>query len=468
MRRLFGIFLALAALARPAWAQDPTASSSTICEFCKGIFVSDTSSSPGFEAKARRTTIVNSARALVFIGTDHHVRFAQWTGSAWGIEVVDGTAQAAGLAMDFDDAGQPIVSYHDGAGGVVFARHNAAGWDVQTIFPGLGVTGPTSLAHIPGTTGIACVSSSSNMLFYLQQAGGGPWTMEPVASVLPGAGDPSLVLALGARAIAYRDGSPGMLSIATSGDSPPWQAQVVDGLPGTGDWASLIGHAGDYGIAYHDHPDHQLRYAHQIPGGWAIDIVDGLGARVVGRACAAVELGNSASGPVGIAYRDLGSADLDYASGAGPSWGRTWLDQQGDVGGTLACGIDVSGTADTVSIVYSTSTGDLKYYGRAAAVASVASSAVRGPMHATWRNDATHAGGTVSFIMPATGPARVTILDAQGRRVAEPLARELTAGPAEVAWDARDVSGQRVAAGVYFALVHVPGASAGVRGIVLH
>jgi len=61
----------------------------------------------------------------------------------------------------FDDAGQPIVSYHDGAGGVVFARHNAAGWDVQTIFPGLGVTGPTSLAHIPGTTGIACVSSST-------------------------------------------------------------------------------------------------------------------------------------------------------------------------------------------------------------------------------------------------------------------------------------------------------------------
>jgi hypothetical protein len=65
------------------------------------------------------------------------VRFRAWTGSAWGIEVVDGTAQAAGLAMDFDDAGQPIVSYHDGAGGVVFARHNAAGWDVQTIFPAL-------------------------------------------------------------------------------------------------------------------------------------------------------------------------------------------------------------------------------------------------------------------------------------------------------------------------------------------
>jgi flagellar hook assembly protein FlgD len=70
--------------------------------------------------------------------------------------------------------------------------------------------------------------------------------------------------------------------------------------------------------------------------------------------------------------------------------------------------------------------------------------------------------------MPEQGTARVTILDAQGRRIAEPLARELGAGPADVAWDGRDASGQAVAAGVYFARVSVPGASAGARGIVLH
>src|SRR5262249_62393943 len=91
-----------------------------------------------------------------------------------------------------------------------------------------------------------------------------------------------------------------------------------------------------------------------------------------------------------------------------------------------------------------------------------------GGVPAAWRRDAAHAGGTVRFVSPSSGPARVTILDAQGRRVAEPLARRIAAGPAEVPWDGRDAAGQPAVAGVYFALVRVPGASASARGVVLH
>src|SRR5262249_38505931 len=284
MRRLLGTLLATLALVGTVRAQD-----FVICKKCMDDAVSDTSASPGFEAQGRRAAFASAHLMLVFVGVDHRARFAQWTAAGWAIESVDGVNRAAGLAMGFDDTGLPIVSYHDSTGGVVFARRIGAGWNVQTIFPELEVTGPTSLAHIPGITGIACVNSASHELLYLQQIGNAPWTIESVSPVLPGAGDPSLVMEPGARAVAFRDGAQGVLRLTTSGDSPPWQVQLVDGTPGTGGWASLIGHAGDYGIAYHDGPDHQLRYAHSNPGGWTIDIVDGLGARHAGPACAAVE-----------------------------------------------------------------------------------------------------------------------------------------------------------------------------------
>ena len=468
MKKPLLVLMALSTIALPQSARAQGVDA-MICAHCIQT-VSDTTAFPGIVADARYMVSPGYHRKLAFVGLDDHVRYAEWGPTGWSIEVIDAATHAGGLAMDFDDLGRPIVSYHDSLGGVVFGKKIASGWVLQTIFPAIGVLGPTSLAHTPGVSGIACVTSNSNALLYLQQVGDNPWTLEMVTPVQPGSGDPSLLIENNTRAIAWHDGSPGVLRFAsdTAGD-PAWQVQVVDPTPGAGRWASLIGHPGDYGIAYADAPDHQLRYAHAIPGGWTSDIVDGLGARQVGPACGAVELGNSASGPVGIAYYDKGAGDLDYAQGSGPAWAHTWLDQQGDVGATLACGIGPLGTADTVSIVYGTRPdGDLRYYERSSALTGVARDRGLGAMHLEWRRDAAHAGGTVSFVMPASGAARVTILDTQGRRVAVPLSRDLAAGPAEVAWDGRGASGQRVAAGVYFARVDVPGAASGVRGVILH
>jgi len=469
MKRALRILLALSAvaLAHTARAQAPDA---MICPHCMDDAVSDTSSSPGYAAKARAMVFPGYHRKAAFVGLDHHVRYAEWGPAGWSIEVVDAGTRAGGLSTDFDDLGRPIVCYHDSTGGIVFGRRLSSGWDLQTNFPALGVLGATSLAHAPGVSAIACMATSANALLYLQQQSDGPWTIETVTSVPAGSGDPSLLIGNGTRAIAWHDGTPGVLRFATSpAGAASWQIELVDGMPGAGRWASLIGHPGDYGIAYSDPPDHQLRYAHEMPGGgWAIDLVDGLGARQAGPACAAVELGNSASGPVGIAYYDKGSGDLDYAANI-PPWSHTWLDPQGDVGAALACGIGPLGANDTVSIVYTARPGgDLFYYERLSVIAGVAYDPGRGVMHATWRRDAAHAGGVLRFVMPARGAARVTILDAQGRRIAEPLARDLDAGPVEVAWDGRGEGGQSVTAGVYFARVSVPGASAGVRGIVLH
>ena len=469
MTRHLRILIALSAIAfaQAARAQEPSA---RICPHCLDDAVSDTASSPGYVATSRYMLSPGFHRKLAFVGIDHRVRYAEWGPTGWAIEVVDADTHAGGLSMDFDDGGRPIVCYHDSTGGIVFGKRLASGWSLQTIFPAMGVLGTTSLVHGSGISAIACVSTVANVLLYLQQVSDNPWTLEAVTSVPPGSGDPSLLIENGARAIAWHDGSPGVLRIAqSSGGNPSWQIQLVDGTPGAGRWASLIGHPGDYGVAYSDTPDHQLRYAHPGPGGWAIDVVDGLGARVAGPACGAVELGNSASGLVGIAYYDQGAGDLDYAAGSAPSWPHTWLDEQGDVAATLACGIGPFGAADTVSIVYSARpSGDLLYYERPSAVAGVAGHASRAAVHLTWCRDAAHAGGMLRFEMPAHGAARVTILDAQGRRIAEPLTGDLDAGPVQVAWDGRDESGQSVAAGVYFARVCVPGASLGVRGVVLH
>ena len=455
------------ALAQPARAQDPDAR--MICPHCMDA-ASDTASSPGYAATSRRLVFPGFHRKLAFVGIDHHVRYAEWGPTGWSIEVVDAGTHAGGLSMDFDDLGRPIVCYHDSTGGIVFGKRLASGWALQTIFPSIGVLGTTSLAHMPGVSAIGCVTTNSNALLYLQQVGDNPWTLEMVTPVPPGSADPSLLIENGARAIAWHDGAPGGLRIAQSAAGNPfWQIQLVDSAPGAGRWASLIGHPNDYGIAYSDPPDHQLRYAHPGPGGWAIDIVDGLGARLAGPACGAVELGNSASGPVGIAYYDQGAGDLDYAAGSAPAWPHTWLDQQGDVAAALACGIGPFGAADTVGIVYTARpSGDLLYYERPSAVAGVAGDASGGAMHVTWRPDAAHAGGMLRFEMPAHGAARVTILDAQGRRIAEPLTADLDAGPVQVAWDGRDASGKSVAVGIYFARVCVPGAALGARGIVLH
>jgi len=145
MRRLLGSLLATIALAGTVRAQD-----FIICKKCLEPAVSDTSSSPGYEAQGRNEAFVNAHLMLVFVGADHRARFAQWTAAGWSIESVDGVNRAAGLAMDFDDTGLPIASYHDSLGGVVFARRNGAAWDVQTS--GAGPAGTLPLTPV-GTFG---------------------------------------------------------------------------------------------------------------------------------------------------------------------------------------------------------------------------------------------------------------------------------------------------------------------------
>jgi len=60
----------------------------------------------------------------------------------------------------------------------------------------------------------------------------------------------------------------------------------------------------------------------------------------------------------------------------------------------------------------------------------------------------------LAFRSPGTGTLAIDIVDLAGRRV-RAFAAEVGAGPAELAWDLRDESGQRVSPGLYFVSVRL-------------
>jgi hypothetical protein len=64
---------------------------------------------------------------------------------------------------------------------------------------------------------------------------------------------------------------------------------------------------------------------------------------------------------------------------------------------------------------------------------------------------------SLKFALPASGPARLTVFDIAGRRVAELVNRTMDAGVHSVTWDGRDASGATVASGVYLARLEAAG-----------
>ena len=470
MRHATGVRSSAAVLLLSVMIAAPTAAQGTsICKSCMDDAVSDTASSPGYAATSRERAMPGLLAKVVFVAKDHHLRLAQNSPTGWQIEIVDNDSQAAGCAMDYDDLGRLIVSYRDNFGSVMFGRKDAAGWFLEPVAGFAGATGPTSITRVPGGVGIAYASPATGLLYYAEKIGNSAWQIETVAPVGGGSADPSLIAENTARAISFHDRAHADLRLATRSAGQPWSTIVVDAAGDVGASSSLIGHAasGQYGIAYDDATHGDLKYAHSLPGGWAIDLVDGANGRV-GSACAAVLLGPTPSDLVGIAYYDQLRGDLDYAAKPGPAWLHTFLDTQGDVGSTLACGAGPAAAGQTVGIVYTVRpSGDLYYLERPAAVASVGNATGGGALHAVWLRDPGAAGGRVRFVMPAAGSARVMILDAQGRRIAEPLDRTLPAGATEVAWDGRDAQGHAVGAGVYFARVMAAGHTVGLRGVVL-
>jgi agmatine deiminase len=60
------------------------------------------------------------------------------------------------------------------------------------------------------------------------------------------------------------------------------------------------------------------------------------------------------------------------------------------------------------------------------------------------------AGTEINFRLPAEGPVRVTVVDVQGRQVAQLVNETLTPGGYSAHWDGRNIQGDEVAEGMYF------------------
>ena len=469
-RRLFA--LAALLLVSLAAALTPAPSRALgLCHDCVDDAVNDTASSPGIVACSRNAALPFLRAKAVFIGKDHRLRFAEAGTPGWTFSIIDPAARAGGCAMDIDELGRPVVCYHDSLGSVFFARRNAAGWQLEPVMVFAGVTGATTMTTVSGGVAVAFVSPAQGLLMYAEKLGDGPWAIEGVAPVSTAAAYPSLIAGSGARAISYSDG--GVLRLATRTIGQPWQTQVVDAAPGVGGYSSLIGDplTGQYGVAYYDFVQADLRYAHSVAGGWAYDLVDGVNGRV-GRSCAAVASGGAPATLAGIAYYDQLHGDLDLASRPGPVWQRTALDTTGDAGAVIACGMtpqQSAASADTISIFYVRRPGgDLEYLWRAVATTGVDAAIRGGALRASWsRAGGADGGGTLRFTMAAAGHARITIHDAQGRRIAEPLDRVLPAGGTEVRWDGCDANGRNVSAGIYFASLTTTCGEARLRSVVL-
>lgn len=84
-------------------------------------------------------------------------------------------------------------------------------------------------------------------------------------------------------------------------------------------------------------------------------------------------------------------------------------------------------------------------------VAGVASTAGSGLSLAPPYPNPSRGEVTLRFALPQAGPVTVSLVDAQGRTVATPLANRLGAGTHVARWNGRDGDGARLAPGVYFA-----------------
>ncbi len=69
----------------------------------------------------------------------------------------------------------------------------------------------------------------------------------------------------------------------------------------------------------------------------------------------------------------------------------------------------------------------------------------------------------LGFTLERAGEARLAIVDAQGRRVAEPARGAFDAGAHDFTWDGRDASGRSAAPGIYFVTLEAGGARAYAR-----
>ena len=469
MRLPFCWTAAMATAALVALAAAPrTSHALKVCDVCVDAG-NDTTFTPGRSGMGTDIAERAAFPAIGFVGADSVLRCARTATGSWQIQVVQPGVKAGGCSLALDLAREPMIAYHDMNGMLMFAHPVGNGWAYEPVDPTSFVTGSTAIARTPGGAGIAYVDVGTGLLKYAEQNAGGMWIVQQVAAAGNAEAYPSLLVDGPLRAISYYDATQGDLRLAQSVNAATWSSELVDGAGNVGGYSSLVGGSGPgFGIAYYDFTNSDLRWARSLAGGgWATQTLDGAADRV-GRFASAVALGGSPDDHVGIAYYDQTHGALKYALELGGTWNTMVVDAASDAGGAGVRGGGTPVPGDTAGIAYVDRTnGDLEYLRIVNGVASVpVPVAGRAELRVEWLRG-TSGGGRVRFSVPAAGPVRVSLCDAQGRLTAVPLRGVLPQGPAEVRWDGRDDRGARVGAGAYFVRVETVRMTGSALAIVL-
>jgi hypothetical protein len=290
--------------------------------------------------------------------SNHDLKYARWTGSAWAIETVDSAGNVGDYSsLALDSADRPHIGYRDSTNGdLKYARWTGSAWAIETVDSAGNVGYATSLAlDSIGSPRISYYEFSNHDLKYATWTDSG-WDVQTVDSVGYGGGDASLALdSAGGPHISYLSEDMGDLKYARWNGSA-WAIETVNSAGNVGYATSLaLDSNSNPHISYYDAKGH-LRYARWTSSGWIIQVVDSTGN--VGYYTDTSLALDSSDNPH-ISYCDYTNWNLMYASWDGSAWAIQAVDSAGYVGWYSSLALD---SADRPHISYRDDTNlDLKY-----------------------------------------------------------------------------------------------------------
>ena len=274
-----------------------------------------------------------------FDAISQELKYASYSGSTWGWEVVDNAVnpgQYTSLAVD--DTGSGNIAYYDSStGNLDFAWYDGTSWHTETVSPTVGTPHPLSLKlDVLGHPHIAYRNSNNDTLYYAQYTGTN-WQVNEVTAFSNWKTDgyyPSLALdEAGLPSISFctvitgtqvaggetTDKPEGVITeprlIYTHYNGVTWQTQVVEqDMVGCADTSLVFDSSGKPHIAYFK-TNIGLRYAHYTGSAWQLETPSGLY-----NAGHYASLALDSSGRPHIAHQNTDGNSLIYSYYDGAGW----------------------------------------------------------------------------------------------------------------------------------------------------